>query len=144
MALSLAARKHLLSTPRVVSRTGSALYAALLSRISRQTVKQSAQTFAGPVTSDLESLPRLRQKLQRCRVAALTVVNLESSMAVDFTARSAAPTQESQIYTFGPEINLDTSLGGRSHQVQTASAEVRRRQTCHQLPPAAVTICCTL
>ena len=112
--------------------------------MSRQTTRHSAQTFAGPATSDLDSVPRLRQKLQRCRVAPFSALNVEFSVEVDLTARSAAPTQESQIYTFGPAINLDTSLGGRSHQVQTASlSEVRRRQTCHQLPPAAVTTCCT-
>ena len=112
--------------------------------MSRQTTKHSAQTFARPVTSDLDSVPRLRQKLQRYRVAPLTALNVEGSVAVDSTTRSAASTQESQIYTLGPAINFDTSPGGRSHQVHTASAsETRRRQTCHQLPPAAATSCCT-
>jgi hypothetical protein len=48
--------------------------------------------------------------------------------------------QASQMNTFGPEINLLTSLGGRSQNVQTASRFLGR----HHEPPATSTICCTL
>jgi hypothetical protein len=112
--------------------------------MSRQTAKHSVQTFAGPVTSNLDSVPRLRQKLQRCLVLPFGAIIAESSVTLPLAARSAAFTHESQMYTFGPAINLDTSMGGRSHQVQTASRSLLRlRQTCHQLPPAAATTCCT-
>ena len=112
-----------------------------LFRMSRQTARHSLQIFAGPITRDLGPVPRLRQKLQRCLVLLAAI---RDPVAVPLAARPAASTHESQMYTFGPAINLDTSLGARSHQVQTASGcLVRRRQTCHQLPPAAVTTCCT-
>jgi hypothetical protein len=61
------------------------------------------------------------------------------------TAVSASVTQASQMYTLGPAISFATSLGGRSQKVHTASrAATRVRHTrCHQLPPAALTICWT-
>src|SRR5688572_30496148 len=100
--------------------------------------------LAGPATSHLVPVARFVQKAQRCRVVLSTRVRFACPAPPDLAARSAFTTQESQIYTLGPAISFATSLGGRSHQLQTASrATVRRRHTCHQLPPAALTTCCT-
>ena len=64
--------------------TGS--YAARVFRISRHTARHSEQMLARPVTTGFDSVARLRQKLQRCRVVAAAS-----------RARSADSTHASQI-----------------------------------------------
>src|SRR5207244_12338311 len=84
--------------------------------------------------------PQNEHRAVRLRAGAIAP-RLDPSVAT-FCARA---TQASQMYTFGPAINLATSLGGRSQNVHTVSRlRLLECQTrCHQVPPALLTICCT-
>ena len=53
------------------------------------------------------------------------------------SACSATATQPSQMYTLGPLMSFDTSLGGRPQNVHTASLV----RGFHHEPPASSTIC---
>ena len=111
---------------------------------SRQIRRHSLQTFAaGPTTTERSRLVRLPQKPHRSLEPSAARRSGSDAPQTSCSALPADSRQASQIQMFGPATSFDTSLDGRSHQVQIASrfALRVRRTRRHQVPPEASTIC---